>query len=139
VLYAGDRPVAAHFGIRSETVLSWWFPAYDVDCSRYSPGLVLLLRLAEAAAAAGILQVDLGKGHEAYKESFKSADVEVAEGWVERPSAGAAVRWAQRTPPRLARELVVRHPSLRRAARRTRDHLGHLRVTIQEGRPWRSA
>jgi len=138
VLYAGGRPVAAHFGIRSDTVLSWWFPAYDVDCSKYSPGLVLLLRLAEAAAGAGIAQLDLGKGHERYKESFKTADVAIAEGWVERPSAGAALRRAQRAPPRLARDLVVRHPSLRRAARGTRDHLGRLRTTLQKEPPWRS-
>jgi CelD/BcsL family acetyltransferase involved in cellulose biosynthesis len=128
VLYAGERPVAAHFGIRSGSVLSWWFPAYDVAFAKYSPGLILLLRLAESAAGAGIAQLDLGKGHEDYKESFKSGDVAIAEGWVERPSPAAALRWAQRTPPRLARELVVRHPSLRQGARRTRDQLGRLRA-----------
>ena len=89
-------------------------------------------------AGAGIAQLDLGKGHERYKESFKTADVAIAEGWVERPSAGAALRRAQRAPPRLARDLVVRHPSLRRAARGTRDHLGRLRTTLQKEPPWRS-
>jgi CelD/BcsL family acetyltransferase involved in cellulose biosynthesis len=127
VLYAGDRPVAAHLGIRSASVLSWWFPAYDVEFSRYSPGLILLLRLAESAAGAGIGQLDLGKGHEDYKESFKSGDLAIAEGWVERPSPAAALRWMQRTPPRAARDFVVRHPSLRQGARRTRDQLGRLR------------
>jgi CelD/BcsL family acetyltransferase involved in cellulose biosynthesis len=28
-LYAGDRLMAVHFGIRSRGVLHWWFPAYD--------------------------------------------------------------------------------------------------------------
>ncbi len=127
VLYAGERPVAAHFGIRSDTVLSWWFPAYDVGCSKYSPGLVLLLRLAEAAAGAGIAQLDLGKGHEGYKESFKTADVGIAEGWVGRWSAGAVVGWARRAPRRLGRGFVVRHPLVRRAARGGRDQFGRLR------------
>jgi CelD/BcsL family acetyltransferase involved in cellulose biosynthesis len=127
VLYAGDRPVAAHFGIRSASVLSWWFPAYDVEFSRYSPGLILLLRLAESAAAAGIGQLDLGKGHEDYKESFKSGDLAIAEGWVQRPSPAAALRWMLRTPPRAAREFVGRHPSLRHGARGSRDLLGRLR------------
>jgi CelD/BcsL family acetyltransferase involved in cellulose biosynthesis len=134
VLYAGDRPVAAHFGLRSATVLSWWFPAYDVEFSRYSPGLILLLRLAESAADAGIGQLDLGKGHEDYKESFKSGDIAIAEGWVDRPSPAAAVRWLQRTPQRAARDFVVRHPSLRQGARRTRDQLGRLRGGLLRGR-----
>ncbi len=47
VLYAGDRPVAAHFGLRSRTVLSCWFPAYDRDFATFSPGRVLYLRMIE--------------------------------------------------------------------------------------------
>jgi CelD/BcsL family acetyltransferase involved in cellulose biosynthesis len=50
VLYAADRPVAAHFGLRSSTVLACWFPAYEPELAKYSPGLVLHLRMAEAAA-----------------------------------------------------------------------------------------
>src|SRR5207344_2247193 len=84
VVYAGDEPVAAHFGIRSGTVLSWWLPSYDVRMSRYSPGITLLLRMAEAAAADGLRQIDLGKGHKDYKERLKSWDLPIAEGWVER-------------------------------------------------------
>jgi hypothetical protein len=29
VLYAGDVPVAVHLGLRTPTVVAWWFPAYD--------------------------------------------------------------------------------------------------------------
>ncbi|MBF8187479.1 GNAT family N-acetyltransferase [Nonomuraea sp. K274] len=35
IVYVGDRPVAAHFGLRSDTVLAGWFPAYDTDFARY--------------------------------------------------------------------------------------------------------
>jgi CelD/BcsL family acetyltransferase involved in cellulose biosynthesis len=73
MLYAGDRPVVGHFGIRSGSVLAGPFPAFDPGYARYSPGLVSLLRIAEAAAKAGLRQIDLGKGHEGYKESFKRA------------------------------------------------------------------
>jgi CelD/BcsL family acetyltransferase involved in cellulose biosynthesis len=135
MLYAGDRPVAGHFGIRSESTLSWWFPAYDPDYARYSPGLISLLEVAEAAADAGLRHIDLGKGHEGYKESFKSTDLAIAEGWVERPSTVAMVRRVQRTPPRLLREVIVRHPALRRRARNARERLGRLRerVRVRDG------
>ncbi len=62
VLYADGRPVAAHFGLRSATVLACWFPAYDPGFAKYSPGLVLHLRMAEAAAAEGIGLLDMGAG-----------------------------------------------------------------------------
>ena len=68
MLYAGDRPVAAHLGLRSDRVLAYWFPAYDPDLGRYSTGVALCLRMAEAAAADGIGHIDLGKGAARYKE-----------------------------------------------------------------------
>lgn len=45
VLYAGDRPVAAHFGPRSRTVFAAWFTAYDPELRSYSPGLLMHARL----------------------------------------------------------------------------------------------
>ncbi|MCT9142823.1 GNAT family N-acetyltransferase, partial [Streptomyces violarus] len=84
VLYAADRPVAAHFGLRSRTVLCWWFPAYDRAYAKYSPGLVLQLRMLEAAAADGVETVDLGSGPARYKESLKTRDLPVYEGAVVR-------------------------------------------------------
>lgn len=133
VLYAADRPVAGHFGIRSGSVLSWWFPAFDPAYARYSPGLISLLRTAQAAADAGLRQIDLGRGHEGYKESFKSGDIAIAEGWVERPSSVAVVRRAQRTPPRLLREVIVRHPVLRQRAHDARERFGRLRERVRVG------
>ena len=132
VLYAGDRPVAAHFGLRSDSIVSWWFPAYDPDFGRYSPGLILLLKMAEGAAAAGLDQLDLGKGHESYKQSFKSYDLDIAEGWVERLAVATLLRRAQRTPPRMLRDFVVSHPSVRRAARGARDRVGRWRVGLSK-------
>lgn len=127
MLYAGERPVAGHFGIRSESVLSWWFPAYDPHYAKYSPGLISLLWMAEAAADAGLHHIDLGRGREGYKESFKSTDLAIAEGWVERPSSAAVVRRLQRMPPRLLREAVMRHPALRQRIHRAREQVGRLR------------
>ncbi|MFE0477722.1 GNAT family N-acetyltransferase [Streptomyces sp. NPDC058947] len=127
VLYAGGRPVAAHFGPRSRTVLSWWFPAYDRACAKYSPGLVLQLRMLQAAAADGIETVDLGSGPARYKESLKTRDLRVYEGVVVRPVPGGAAHWLAREPARAARRFVRHRPRLAGAASRTLEELGRLR------------
>lgn len=127
VLYAADRVVAAHFGLRSDAMIACWFPAYDVSLARYSPGLALHLSMAEAAAGAGVRYLDLGKGDEEYKQSLKSGDLDVGEGWIDRPSAAALVRRAQRTPGRVVSCAISRSPRLRRAARKALRRLGGLR------------
>jgi CelD/BcsL family acetyltransferase involved in cellulose biosynthesis len=86
VLRAGGRPVAVHAGLRSRRVLHWWFPAYDPAFARYSPGIILLQRLAEALPAAGVATIDLGKGDAAYKRALMTGAAELAEGAVARPS-----------------------------------------------------
>ncbi|MEU3735247.1 GNAT family N-acetyltransferase [Streptomyces sp. NPDC033538] len=127
VLYAGGRPVAAHFGLRSPTVLSWWFPAYDRAYGKYSPGLVLLSRILEAAAADGIELVDLGSGPARYKESFKTRDLTVHAGAVVRPGPGGALHRLGREPVRAARRFVRDRPRLARTAARALEELGRLR------------
>jgi len=127
VLYAADRVVAAHFGLRSASALACWFPAYDVSLARYSPGLALHLGMAEAAARAGVRYLDLGKGGEEYKQSLKSGDLRVGEGWIERPSATALVRRLQRAPRRAVFGALAHHPRLRREARNALGRLGSLR------------
>jgi CelD/BcsL family acetyltransferase involved in cellulose biosynthesis len=126
-LWSGDRLLAAYLSLRSGPVLAGWFPAYDVDVRGYSPGLVLQLRLIEAAAGAGIRLFDLGKGESDYKESLKTGDLTVAEGWLQRPSAGAVLRAAQREPRRRALAFVLARPALRLAARRALVEVGRAR------------
>lgn len=83
-LYADERLIAAHLGMRSSGVLHHWFPAYDHEFYRYSPGLILLLELAREAADRGVRRIDLGKGNDQYKDSFRSAGMNVAAGAVDR-------------------------------------------------------
>jgi CelD/BcsL family acetyltransferase involved in cellulose biosynthesis len=66
-LYVGDTLAAAHFGIRTRHVLHYWIPAYNNELSKYSPGLLALMDLADAAADRGIRRIDLGSGEERYK------------------------------------------------------------------------
>ena len=116
LLYAGDKLVAAHFGMRSATVWHYWFPAYDPAFSKYSPGVMLLLKMAEDSAALGINTIDLGCGEHSYKERLMNGFVATAKGSVERP--------ALRTLPRILRRnslnFIRRHHGLRQLARQTK-------------------
>lgn len=88
VLYAGERPVAAHFGMRSHDVLHWWFPAYDRQFADYGPGRVLLTLAAQQCGSHGINKIDLGRGVAKYKSLVMSGAAEVAVGSVDlRPVA----------------------------------------------------
>ncbi|MFI1440003.1 GNAT family N-acetyltransferase [Streptomyces fructofermentans] len=127
VLYAGERPIAAHFGLRSERVLACWFPAYDPEFSRYSPGLVLHLRMAEAAAADGIAHLDLGRGQKEYKDSLKTRELAVSEGWVTRRHPVAFGHRARRAPVRALRNAVLARPELFEPADRMLKRMGKIR------------
>ncbi len=102
VLYAGDDIAAVHLGMRSRTVLHYWFPTYDPKFAKYSPGLILLLKMAKLGAKQEITRIDLGKGGERYKTQLKSGHIELAEGWV---GGGFKTRLLQSTKFRLRYQL----------------------------------
>ncbi|BCY11895.1 GNAT family N-acetyltransferase [Actinoplanes sp. L3-i22] len=101
-IYAGDRPVAAHLGLRSQSVLAYWFPSYDMDLSKYSAGILLCLRMAESGAADGIRQIDLGKSEALYKTRLMNDETPVAAGRVGR---SWSVTTARRTQTAVSRSL----------------------------------
>jgi CelD/BcsL family acetyltransferase involved in cellulose biosynthesis len=75
--------VAATVGVRSQCVLQGWITAFDRRFSKFSPGLILLTELAQAAEQLGIRRIDMGKGPEPFKRSFQSGSMELAEGSVD--------------------------------------------------------
>ena len=89
VLRAGDEIVAVHAGMRSNRVLHWWFPTYNPRYAAYSPGIILLLKI---AAALGSGTIDLGKGDARYKRSLATGAAPLREGCVELPSLAATAR-----------------------------------------------
>lgn len=106
VLWLGEKPIAAHLGLRSKTVWHYWFPAYDPAYAKYSPGLILLLKMAEHASAAGLSTIDLGLGGALYKQRLMSRAIALAEGRVIASPARAALadlrarseNWLRRSP-----------------------------------------
>lgn len=124
VLYAGDQLVAAHFGMRSRDVWHWWFPVYSHAHAAWSPGSLLLLRVAEAAAAEGHRVLDLGKGDEPYKASFADAALPLLEGCVAREALATRLRALRKDTGRWLRSSPWAEP-LRPVLR----HFGRLQAT----------
>jgi CelD/BcsL family acetyltransferase involved in cellulose biosynthesis len=130
-LRAGDQVAACHFGIRSRSVMCCWFPTYDPRFARYSPGMLLHLEMARAAAGLGVQQFDLGKGEDPYKVTLRTRELPLAECRVERRSLSALARRVETAPRRYAWRFVLGRPTLRRAARWT---LRHVQTRLQRAR-----
>lgn len=91
-LSIGGRMVAAHMGMRSASMLHWWFPAYDPAYAKFSPGLILLLELSRAAAESGIGWIELGPGDDPYKALVANGGLTVASGYVGPASLAVGYR-----------------------------------------------
>lgn len=94
-LHAGDKLIAAHFALRSRTVLHAWFIAHDAEFARYSPGVILIDHILRWASGAGVREVDLGPGDYRFKLQFANAVRNVTHGFVGVPSPASLVRGAQ--------------------------------------------
>jgi CelD/BcsL family acetyltransferase involved in cellulose biosynthesis len=93
VLSAGERVVAVHFGIMGAQGLCWWFPTYDRELGRFSPGMLLVMAVAEEAAARQIPGIDLGYGQDSWKFSLATQSYVVVGGGVWANPLEAAARW----------------------------------------------
>jgi CelD/BcsL family acetyltransferase involved in cellulose biosynthesis len=116
VLYAGEHPVAAQFGLRSGPLLVGWFTGFDVRFRKYSPGLLHLRMLAEELPAAGIDLIDMGKGSKSFVQIFKSHDSYVAEGILTSHSPLGRAHGVRNTATQWATRTIRQHPGLHDAA-----------------------
>lgn len=96
VLWHGDEPLAISYRLRSFNVAHEWFIAYNHDHSKYSPGMILMLQVIQAAAEHGITRLHLGSGDQRFKESLASGSVPVSIGTVESPTPSTMLRDAWR-------------------------------------------
>jgi CelD/BcsL family acetyltransferase involved in cellulose biosynthesis len=75
-LAAGERVLAQHLGLLHGQTLSYWFPVYDPDARRVSPGRMLLWHTIRASAVHGITLIDRGGGDSQAKRDFSTGTVE---------------------------------------------------------------
>ena len=85
-VHVGETLLAVHLGMRSRTALHFWFPSYNDDYGKYSPGSILLVDLIRHACNTDIDYIDLGKGMASYKERFMTDAITIAEGCATRRS-----------------------------------------------------
>jgi CelD/BcsL family acetyltransferase involved in cellulose biosynthesis len=112
-LYAGDKPVAAQFGLRTGDLLVGWFTAYDMRFRKYSPGLIQFKMMIEELAAIGIRTIDMGGGAKNYyKETLKSHETVVARGIVTDWSVLGTAHRVRNASTRWASSTTHQHPSL---------------------------
>lgn len=127
VLYVDEAPIAAHFGLRGGEILAHWFPAYDVRFSKYSPGLILHMRMAEFTPSVGVRIIDMGTGIQRYKEELKSGEIFVGTGIVTTKSFLAATHRAGIIGSQRVIKAIKQNPTLFHAA-------GWLRRTYRSAR-----
>jgi CelD/BcsL family acetyltransferase involved in cellulose biosynthesis len=118
-LHIGDELVAAHFGLRSDHVLHWWFPVYDPAFSQLSPGWILLRELVAASPDLGITRIDLGRGDDEYKRRAKTGEVQVCQGVLTGSATRRMLRRARHSATEAAKASPL-GPRLRTVARRLR-------------------
>lgn len=113
-LRAGSRIVAAEVGLRSGGAYHLWFPVYDPEFARYSPGALMTLETLRAAPGQGITTVDFGPAGEDYKRDFAEPGMAVFEGdvtlggWVEATRAAANLALGRAPKLRAAVSRAVR-------------------------------
>ncbi len=87
LLSAGGRVLARHLGLLHDGHLSYWFPVYDREAQKVSPGRMLVWHTLMAADAHGICLIDRGEGDSQAKRDFSTGVRQFgllnlrAEGW----------------------------------------------------------
>lgn len=114
VLSAGAEVVALHMGLRSQRAWHYWQPAYNPAFARYSPGAILLLKIAQHAPVMGLQRLDLsGSDEYPYKQRLMNSSCVLLEGTVGcAPVITAAGKWCQ-----VGGDWIRRSPYLHRPAR----------------------
>jgi CelD/BcsL family acetyltransferase involved in cellulose biosynthesis len=112
VLYAGDQPVAAQFGLRASHLLVGWFTGYDARFSKYSPGLIQFMQITRELAANGVQEIHTGKGSVKYTQALKTSDIFVSEGIMVAGSVLGAAHRIRETAARWGRQNVREHQAL---------------------------
>jgi CelD/BcsL family acetyltransferase involved in cellulose biosynthesis len=118
-VHAGPHLLAAHFGIRSGSVLHWWFPVYDPKFGPLSPGWILLREVIMAAGDLGVARIDLGRGEDDYKRRAMTGSSTVCIGAVTAGGVRTTLHKASRAAVSAAKASPIA-PQLRAIVRKFR-------------------
>lgn len=102
-LRCGGQLVAAHFGLQCGSLLHYWFPTYDPQFSRYSPGRILYQKMILFGVQNGIDCIDCGAGDSVAKRNFTNEEHRYFKGLIYSSAWGHMVSAMQRLHWRLNR------------------------------------
>jgi CelD/BcsL family acetyltransferase involved in cellulose biosynthesis len=124
VLYAGQQPVALHYGLLEGDLLHYWFPAYDPHFAFASPGTELFLQVARYGPETGsFVAIDMGYGEQAYKHKLTNVQTEMSVGTIDPNPLRRAIHQAKLTAWFQRKRLPFRR-QVRTLARRLAPALG---------------
>lgn len=106
-LEIGGTLAAAHFGMRSRTVLHYWFPVFWPEHAKLGPGLTLFLEMARQLSNDGIEAIHLGPGDYDFKRRLSNAGFGVVSGQIRRPALVTSLATAGGRIDRFARQLPI--------------------------------
>lgn len=99
-LYAGSTWVASQFGLRHSDRLSYYFPVYNTELHRLSPGSLLLKAIIDQSAQNGLSLIDRCSGDTQAKRDFSNATHRIYRDAWYRPGvqsslyrAGLSLQW----------------------------------------------
>lgn len=90
-LYAGNVWVASHFGLRHSSVLHYWFPVYNRELKKFSPGRLLEKRILQQAPGEGVTVLDHGEGDTSAKRYFANEEYQTYRGMYTRPGLSSVM------------------------------------------------
>jgi CelD/BcsL family acetyltransferase involved in cellulose biosynthesis len=96
VLWFGMEPIGISYNLCSYDVAHSWFLSYNQEYATHSPGMMMMVRMAEACAAQGFRRIHLGAGDQRFKQGLANGSVTVGVGTVEAPTLGIMLRDAWR-------------------------------------------
>ena len=107
VLRVDGKLVAAHFGLRCNSTLHFWFPAYAKEYAALSPGRILFRRILTEGSQQGLRVLDRGGGDSQAKRDFANEEHLYFSGvWWPKTALGYLARLALSVWWRLQRQAV---------------------------------
>lgn len=118
-LSIGDQPIAYHFGMQCQQVLHSWFPVYNTQFHKYSPGLLLLLNIIQSCEQYDCMQIDLGDGAKRFKLSLRNRTLPITSGSIESGNLTRTIRQSWKQAQQWLSESLIGNP-MKRSVRAVR-------------------
>lgn len=128
VLRAGDRVVAAHYGLLDGDLLHYWFPCYDPALSIYSPGTALFTEIVRESSGYGVRCIDMGYGEQPYKRKQTDHTTTVTFGCISRSGFYSRRKLLEHHAVNVMKRVPLKEP-LKKAMRWLRPRAGISKLT----------